>query len=152
MQTCPLRGLKAVHMEDAEFEKLAAEKGLVPIVPASVGPRVWYKNLHRFTDNMIAGEIAYMEDKDTEACAAAIEVLLKKDGEVVARESTSTFGEFCFDPVPPNSGEYEVCAELPGRGNVSVKFTMGEESVDVGLLRPGMEPKPSHHDWKPARD
>jgi len=153
VQSCPLRALKAIHMEDAEFEKIVAEKGLVSIVPDSVGPRVWYKNLHRFTENMIAGEIAYMENRSTETCADNVEVLLVrvKDSEVVGRTRTSTFGEFCFDPVAPNSGEYEITAELPGRGSVSVKVTMGEDSIDVGLLRPGMEPEPSHDDWKPER-
>lgn len=152
VQSCPLRALMAVHMEDDEFERLVSDKGLVSLVPVEAGPRVWYKNLHRFTKNMIAGEIAWMEDKDTEVCADGVEVFLRKDGEVVARTFTSTFGEFCFDPVEPCSGEYEVSAELPGRGNVSIKVDMGEECVDTGLLRPGMEPQPSHFDWKPLAD
>ena len=151
VQSCPLRALMAVHMEDAEFEKLVSEKGLVSLAPASVGPRVWYKNLHRFTENMVAGEIAYIEEKDTEVCAENVEVVLTKDGEPVAKTRTSTFGEFYFDPVAPNSGEYEITAELPGRGNVSVKFMMGDENVDVGILRPGMAPEPSHSKWEPTR-
>lgn len=152
VQSCPLRALMAVHMEDIEFEKLIREKGLVSLAPESAGPRVWYKNLHRFTENKIAGEVAYIEDGDTEVCAENVEVLLLQDGEVVDRTRTTSFGEFCFDPIAPNSGEYEVSAELPGRGSVSVKFTMGDESVDVGLLRPGMEPKTSHPNWTPLRN
>jgi TATA-binding protein-associated factor Taf7 len=136
-------------MEDAEFEKLVSEKGLISIVPAEVGPRVWYKNLHRFTKNMVAGEIAYLEDKETEVCAEGVEVLLVKDGETVMTDRTSTFGEFRFDPIEPDSGEYEITAELPGRGSVSIKFEMGAESIDVGLLRPGMEPEQSEAPWTP---
>jgi len=152
VQACPTRALMAVHMEDAEFEKLVTEKGLVSVAPAGVEPRVWYKNLHRFTENMIAGEIAYFEDKDTEVCAENLEVLLTKDGEMIDKARTSTFGEFYFDPVAPNSGEYEITAEIPGRGSVSVKINIGEDSVDTGLLRPGMAPVPSHSDWVPERD
>ena len=152
VQACALRALMAIHMEDAEFEKLVKEKGLVSIVPESVGPRLWYKNLHRYTKNMIAGEIAYVEDNGSETCAADMEVLLLKDGGTFARTRTSTFGEFCFDAIEPDSGEYEVFSELPGRGSVSVKLTMGRESVDTGLLRPGMDPVPSHDKWEPARD
>ena len=151
VQACATRALMAIHMEDAEFEKLIDEKGLVCVVPAEAGPRVWYKNLHRFTKNMIAGEIAYFEDEDTEVCAEGVEVLLKKDDEVIARTRTSTFGEFYFDPIEPMSGEYEVFSELPGRGNVSVKFEMTDHSVDVGLLRPATEPVASHEDWIPER-
>jgi Fe-S-cluster-containing dehydrogenase component len=152
VQSCPLRALKAVYMEDVDFEKLAAEKGLTAIVPEAVGPRVWYKNLHRFTKNMIAGEIAFMEDDETETCAAGVEVLLKKDGEVVAKTLTSTFGEFTFDPIEPDSGDYEVTAGLPGRGAVSTVVAMGGESVDTGILCPGKEPTPSHDAWEPLRD
>ena len=152
VQSCPLRALMAVHMEDAEFEQVVREKGLASLAPESAGPRVWYKNLHRFTENIIAGEIAYFEGEGTETCAEGVEVILAKGGEAIARTRTSTFGEFCFDPIEPGSGEYEVSAELPGRGSVTASITMGEDSVDVGLLRPGMDPMPSHFDWKPIRD
>ena len=137
VHACPLRALMAVHMEDHEFEKLVKEKELVAIVPEDVGPRVWYKNLHRYTENLIAGEIAFMQDKDTDVCAENVEVLLKKNGEVIAKTRTSTFGEFCFDPIAKDSGDYEITADLPGRGSVSTKITMGAESIDTGLLCPG---------------
>ncbi|MDR3364766.1 MAG: oxidoreductase [Clostridiales Family XIII bacterium] len=152
VQSCPLRALMAIRMEDAEFEKLIREKGLVSLAPASVQPRVWYKNLHRYTKNMIAGEIAYMDSPDTEVCAEGVEVLLKKDGAACAKTCTSAFGEFYFDPVEPNSGDYEISAELPGRGNVSVRVTMKDVSVDTGLLCPGKEPVPSHFAWEPLQD
>ena len=152
VQACALRALMAIYMEDAEFEKLTTEKGLISIASEDVGPRIWYKNMHRFTKNMIAGEIAYIEGKDSEVCADGVEVLLKKDGEIVAKTRTSTFGEFYFDPVEPNSGEYEVFSELPGRESVSVKISMGEDNIDTGLLRPGMDPVLSHAKWEPIRE
>jgi len=141
----------AVYMEDAEFDKLIEDKGLVSIVPKEVSPRVWYKNLHRFNKNMIAGEVAYM-DGDTEVCVPSLDVELKKDGEVIQRSRTSTFGEFYFDHIEKHSGEYEVCAEIPGRGSVSTTITMTERDVDTGLLRPGMEPVPSHPSWDPITE
>jgi len=74
VQVCALRALQAVYMEDAEFEKLMEEKHYTTVIPKTVGPRIWYKNLHRFTENMIVGEIAYFEGDGTEACAAGVEV------------------------------------------------------------------------------
>jgi Fe-S-cluster-containing dehydrogenase component len=134
VQSCPLRALRAVFMEDAAFEKLAREKGLETIVPEAAGPRVWYKNLHRYAKNMISGEIAFWEDKHTDACAANVCVLLKKDGEAVGKAVTSTFGEFRFDSIEPNSGAYTVEADLPGRGKVSCLVEVGADSVDAGVL------------------
>jgi Fe-S-cluster-containing dehydrogenase component len=136
VQSCPLRALRALCMEDIEFEKLAEEKGLVSIVPKAAGPRVWYKNLHRYEKNMISGEIAYREDKDTDVCAENVEVFLKKDGAVVGSVVTSTFGEFRFDPVEPGSGAYEIAAELPGKGTISLLVEVGADSVDTGVLYP----------------
>ncbi len=136
VQSCPLRALKAIKMEDAEFEKLAAKKGLVSLVPSGVGPRVWYKNLHRFNSCMIAGEIVYKEKDGEEACAGGVEVLLKKGGEVVDRTTTSDFGEFYFDKITPDSGQYELTAELPGRGKIATTVEMGPDSVDTGVLYP----------------
>ena len=152
VHACATRALMAVHMEDSEFEKLIAEKGLTSVIPEAAGPRFWYKNMHRFTKNMVAGEIAYIDDGDTEVCAEGVDVLLKKDGETIMTARTSTFGEFWFDPVEPNSGEYEITAELPGRGDVSVKFEVHDTSVDVGLLRPGMDPEKSEAEWNPVME
>jgi len=152
VQVCPLRALQAVYMEDAEFEKLMEEKHYETVIPKAVGPRVWYKNLHRFDKNMIAGELAYLDDADTEICADDVEVRLLKDGEIVAKTHTSTFGEFWFDAVEPDSGEYEVKADLPGnKGSVSVKITMGEDSVDTGLLGSGLTSEPYRFAWRPLR-
>ncbi|MDR1815058.1 MAG: (4Fe-4S)-binding protein [Clostridiales Family XIII bacterium] len=152
VQACPLRALRMVYMEDAEFEKQISGKGYEAIVPEAAGPRVWYKHLHRFTKNMISGEIIYMEDEDTEVVAPNVDVFLKQNGAVVARTVTSTFGEFWFDPVEPDSGDYVVEAEIPGRGSVSYALTMGADTVDVGILCPGKEAVPSHFAWDPITD
>lgn len=135
VQSCPLRALKAIKMEDAEFEKLARKKGLVTVAPEGVGPRVWYKNLHRFNKCMIAGEIAYHAD-GSEYCSENVEVSLKKDGVMVNKTTTSTFGEFFFDVIEPDSGRYEIEAELPGRGRVAARAGVGKDSVDTGVLYP----------------
>lgn len=135
VQACPLRALKAIKMEDADFEKLAEKKGLVSLVPSGVGPRVWYKNLHRYTKCQIAGEIAY-EDNGEDTCAGNVEVVLTKDGSEVARTTTSGFGEFAFDKIEPGSGRYELRADLPGRGKVATSVEIAADSVDTGVLRP----------------
>lgn len=135
VQSCPLRALKAIKMEDAEFEKLASKKGFVSIAPKSVGPRIWYKNLHRVNKCMIAGEIAYDYNGD-DTCAEDVMVFLKKDGEVVGKTTTSTFGEFVFDHIEPDSGRYEIESELPGRGSITVSVEVGADSVDTGILYP----------------
>lgn len=135
VHTCPLRALKAIKMEDADFEKLAEQKGLVSIVPAGVGPRMWYKNLHRYNKCQIAGEIAY-EENGEDLCAENVTVRLVKNGQAVASTTTSTYGEFTFDAIEPDSGNYEVTADMPGRGSVSAQVDVAADSVDTGVLYP----------------
>jgi nitrate reductase beta subunit len=133
VQSCPLKALRVVRLDDAEFKKLADAKGLRPIIPESAGPRVYYKNLRRFDKCFIAGEIAYYEN-ETEVCAKNAEVRLIKDGTVTSKARTTAFGDFRFEAVEPSGGAYTVEAELRGRGKVSVSVRMGDSSVDVGTL------------------
>ena len=133
VQVCPLKALKAIKMEDEDFDKLAKEKGLVTVAPEAAGPRVYYKNLHRFDKEMIAGEIAYY-DGDIDVCAENVEVTLKKDGEIIAKTVTDTYGEFVFDAIDPNSGSYDIEAELLSKGKATVTVEVTEESPDTGVI------------------
>ncbi|MDR1571541.1 MAG: oxidoreductase [Clostridiales Family XIII bacterium] len=133
VQSCPLKALRAVRLEDEEFEKLAESKGLEAIIPKSSAPRVYYKNLHRVDKCFVAGEIAY-RDNGTEVCAKNADVRLLKDGVETARSKTNAFGDFRFDAIAPGSGGYAIEAEMPGRGSASVSLNVGDASVDVGTV------------------
>ncbi|MCL1895788.1 MAG: oxidoreductase [Clostridiales bacterium] len=120
VHACPLRALMAVHMEDHEFEKLVKEKELVAIVPEDVGPRVWYKNLHRFTKNFIAGQL--LKDGDV---ASGITVSLTGGG-INAELVTDMFGEFRFDGL--ENGEYILSVS----GKELKKVQINGSSIDAG--------------------
>ncbi|MDR1246389.1 MAG: carboxypeptidase regulatory-like domain-containing protein [Clostridiales Family XIII bacterium] len=133
VQSCPLKALRVVRLEDAEFKKLAKSKGLRAIIPEAAGPRVYYKNLQRFDKCFVAGEVAYY-DHETETCAKNAEVRLFKDGNAVSKVRTNAFGDFRFEAVEPSSGKYTIEAELPGRGKASVSLQIDDSSVDIGTL------------------
>ncbi|MDR3295332.1 MAG: (4Fe-4S)-binding protein [Clostridiales Family XIII bacterium] len=133
VQACPLKALRAVKLEDPQFEKLVADKGLRALIPESSRPRVYYKNLHRFDKHFIAGEIAYLEN-DEDVCAKNADIRLVKDGAECARTKTNPYGDFRFDALESASGEYTVEAELPGRGNVSVTVRVEDACVDIGTV------------------
>jgi Fe-S-cluster-containing dehydrogenase component len=133
VQSCPLRALRVVRLEDAEFEQLTEKKNLVPLIPVSSGPRVYYKNAHRIDKVFVSGEIVVMEN-EKEICAKNAEVSLTKDGRTVAKTSTNPYGDFLFDAIEPGSGEYTVEAGLPGYGNVSEKVRVEADCVDIGTV------------------
>jgi Fe-S-cluster-containing dehydrogenase component len=131
VQSCPLKALRAVRLEDSDFENLVKSKGLRAIIPETAKPRVYYKNLHRVDKCFVAGEIAYREN-GTDVCAKNAEVRLLKDGKGVNKTKTNAFGDFRFDAIEPASGEYLVEAKIPGRGSVSVKVSVADSCVDIG--------------------
>jgi Fe-S-cluster-containing dehydrogenase component len=134
VQSCPLRALRVVRLDDAAFDTLAEKKRLVPAIPKSSAPRVYYKNAHRIDKVFIAGEIVRMENKK-EVCAKNAEVSLRKDGRIVAKTTTDPFGDFYFDALEPGSGEYTVEAGLSGFGSVSETVRVESDCVDIGTVR-----------------
>jgi Fe-S-cluster-containing dehydrogenase component len=121
VHSCPTGALSFHTAEPAEFAKKIAEDGLAPY-HAELGtkPHVWYKNLHRFTKNFIAGQI--LADGE---CAEGIVVKLEGGG-VNAAQTTDAFGEYKFDGL--DDKEYTVSAE----GKVLGKATLAGASVDMG--------------------
>ena len=49
-----------------------------------------------------------MQVNGTEECAAGVKVELKKEGVLVAEQKSDDFGDFKFDNLLENSGEYEL--------------------------------------------
>ena len=121
VHNCPTGALRFVTEEPAEFEKRIAAEGLAAYKPElDAKPHVWYKNLHRFTKNFIAGQL--LKEGDV---APDVKVLLKAAGcetELVS----DMFGEFRFDGL--DDGEYTLSAA----GRELAKVTLAGASVDAG--------------------
>src|SRR5665647_2823686 len=91
-------------------------------------PRVWHKNLHRWTKAFVGGTVAY---KDTDDCAEGAVVLLWSGGAKVGEATTNNYGDFVIDRLEP--GTYEVSVNAPGYRAASAVVDL-KESVDVGVL------------------
>jgi len=133
-QQCPTDVFRSVKVEDSQMQKIAEEEGLEVLQPElGVKPRVYYKNMHFFTQCFVGGSVVATID-GVEECAEGSEVILKKDGEEVGRATTDTFGEFKIDELEPNSGSYQV--EVSGSaGSLSMSFELGDESQYLGEMR-----------------
>lgn len=133
VQACPLRALRVVYCEDYNFDELVEKKGLKPSVPETSKPRIYYKNLHRIDKCFIAGSVAYKNGNE-ETCAKGVLLSLNKDGETIAMTNTDAFGDFRFDKLEPNSGEYAVSASDTGKGSFSARISLGKECADIGTV------------------
>jgi Fe-S-cluster-containing dehydrogenase component len=132
VQACPTGCLKVVHAEEAEIEKMKKAEGLEVWLPElQSNPRVYYKNLYRYTRAFIAGSVA-LGEKDE--CAEGAKVTLihgaTKKTEVAA---ANNYGDFKFDDLEENSGKYTLEIELPGYKK-QTKVVELKTSINVGTI------------------
>jgi Fe-S-cluster-containing dehydrogenase component len=133
VQACPLRALRIVRCEDAEFEKLVEDQKLKPLYDGSAKPRVLYRNLHKYNTCFIAGALSCRED-GAEKAAADATVLLKLNGEVLKEVQTDFFGDFKIDRIPKNSGTFELLCSMEGYQPVRRDVTVNAESVCLDVM------------------
>ncbi len=133
-QICPTGAITLVWASDEEMAARVETEGL-EAYRAELGtrPRVYYKNLHRWTKVFVAGSVAYA---DTDECAEGATVTVSRDGApagaVVVQGAVNNYGEFLVDELEPG-GEYEVTIEAPGYQAHSAAVCL-EESVTMGLV------------------
>jgi Fe-S-cluster-containing dehydrogenase component len=132
-QSCPTGAMKAVCVDDAEMTQIALHDNLEVIKPElGTKPRVYYKNLWRYSSCFIAGTVS-AKVKDLVECVEGAKVRLVKDGSVVAETTTDNYGDFKFDKLTENSGDYVVEVQS-GRAKKSVKTKLGA-SITLGEIR-----------------
>ena len=133
-QACPTGALRAIRIEDAEMERVAREEQLEVMNPEfGTKPRIYYKNLWRYTTCFIGGTVS-TDTGDGIDCVEGATVRLRKGGEIVSETSTDNFGDFRFDRLEENSGSYLVeISAVDGRRRV-VETALGV-SVNLGEIR-----------------
>ena len=90
------------------MQRMARDEGYAVLHPEyGTRPRVYYKNLHRIHSAFISGTVAGRAG-DVEECIAGARIALRKGGSIVAETTTDTFGDFRFDGIEKDSGDYEI--------------------------------------------
>ena len=126
--------MRAVCVDDDEMAKLAAEQGLEVLRPElGTKPRVYYKNLWRFSKCFIAGSVSAQTNDGTIDCIEGAVVRLLKGGVVVAEAATDNYGDFKFDGLDENSGNYLVEISA-GQGKKTNTAQLGV-SINLGEIR-----------------
>ncbi|MEZ7195189.1 4Fe-4S dicluster domain-containing protein [Pseudodesulfovibrio karagichevae] len=132
VSVCATGSLKAVKLSDSEMKGLAAKEELQVLHPEyGTHPRIWYKNLFRYTQAHIAGSVAQVAD-EVEDVVEGAQVALTHDGKEIGSCRTDMFGDFKFDAIEPDSGEYTLKVLSDGREK-ALKIVMGA-SVNVGVI------------------
>jgi Fe-S-cluster-containing dehydrogenase component len=133
-QSCPTGAMKTVKLEDEEMARLVREQRL-EVMKAELGtkPRVYYKNLWRYSTCFIGGTVSVETDGEVD-CVAGAFVSLLKDHKTVAETTTDNYGDFKFDRLDEGSGRYLVEIRGSGRPVKTIDAVLGA-SVNLGVIQ-----------------
>ena len=132
-QSCPTGAMRTISLEDADMARMAREEGLEVLRPELASkPRVYYRNLWRYSKCFIGGSIASAHNGVVD-CVEGARVQLLKDGRVVGETTTDNYGDFKFDRLDENSGKYVVEISSNGRTR-TVEARLGA-SINLGEIR-----------------
>src|SRR5215813_10092709 len=112
--------------------RMAREQGLEVMEPElGSKPRVYYRNLWRYSTCFIGGSIS-IEANGVVDCAEGATVKLLQGGKVLAETASDNYGDFKFDKLKEGSGTYVVEVSKGGKKK-TVNATLGE-SVNLGEI------------------
>lgn len=95
-------------------------------------PRVFYKNLYRFFKCFIGGNVAYKIAGQDE-CVEGARVALIKNSKKIDEVLTDKYGDFRFDHLEENSGEYGVEIIYDGYDKRIIEVDL-KTSINVGTI------------------
>ena len=130
---CATAALRSVKVEDDEMARMVEDEELSELHPEfGTKPRVWYKNLHRYTHAFIGGSVS-TETNEIVDCVEGANIRLRKDDEIVQELSSDAYGDFKFDQLVEGSGAYKVEIEMDdSRKTIDVELG---ESVYLGEIK-----------------
>jgi Fe-S-cluster-containing dehydrogenase component len=128
VHSCPTGAMEFHEMEPEEFEKMAAEQGLVGYRSDELKnrPQIRYKNLYKYTKNFVSAGVLVNGD-----CFENATVTLKSKAGVVATQKTNFFGEFKFDGL--ENGEYMLDVDAAGK-KASCNAAIEGKSLNLGFI------------------
>jgi Fe-S-cluster-containing dehydrogenase component len=133
VQSCPTGSLSVRHAEEAEMEEIVKTEKLEVYHPErTTKPRVYYKNLYRFTRCFIGGSVAYRKD-NLDECAEGATVALFKGSEKTAECTTDNYGDFKFDNLEAHSGPYTLQIAYAGHETKTIEVRL-TTSAYVGIV------------------
>ncbi len=132
-QACPTGAMRAIRIEDEVMAEMARREGLETMRPElGTRPRVYYRNLWRYTACFIGGTVA-TEAGGIVDCVGGARVRLMQDGRLVAETTSHNYGDSKFDKLDEGSGAYTVDISANGRTK-SVDARLGA-SINLGEIR-----------------
>jgi len=134
VQSCPTGALSLLHIEDAEMPEIIKTEKLEVYQPEhKTSPRVYYKNLYRFTQCFVGGSVAARVDGKDECAEGATVTLFNAANDKISERITDNYGDFKFDRLEENSGRYTLQIAYPGYATKTIAVEL-KKSLNVGVI------------------
>jgi len=132
--SCPTGVFTVENADRAEMQARADSAGLEVLKPElGTRPRVYYKNLSRVASHFVGGAVVATVGGRNE-CIEDAEVSLSLDGKEIAKTRTDAFGDFKFDGLAHQHGQYRVSVSKANVGAAQADSKAGITTF-VGELR-----------------
>jgi Fe-S-cluster-containing dehydrogenase component len=129
-QVCPTDAIKLVLAEDDEMAQRVAAEGLARYRDSlGTKPRVYYKNLHRWTKAFVACAVVY---GDSDECAKGATMTVERAGRSVGAAVSDNYGQVLVDKLELGT-EYAVTVVAAGY-KPAVMAVKPAESVNLGTV------------------
>ncbi len=133
-QSCPTGAMRAIKIEDQEMARMAREQQLETLGSEfGTRPRVYYKNLWRFTKCFIGGTLSAQRNGVID-CVEDACVQLVNNGRLLSELQSDNYGDFKFDRLEEGSGNYQLKITAQDYEPKTVEVTLGD-SINVGEIR-----------------
>ena len=134
VQSCPTGALSIRHVEDAEMKEIITAEKLEVYQPEhKTIPRVYYKNLYRFTRCFIGGSIAVRVGGKDECAEGAKVTLFNAANEKIGECMTDNYGDYKFDNLEENSGRYMLRIAYTGCDTKTIEVDL-KKSLNAGTI------------------
>jgi nitrate reductase beta subunit len=131
-QSCPTGAMRSIKLDDEDMQRMAREENLEVMRPEfGTKPRVYYRNLWRYSTCFIGGSVA-SEANGAIDCVENAQVRLLKSGACVRETTSDNYGDFKFDRLEESSGHYVV--EISANGSKKTIDVQLEASVNLGEI------------------
>ncbi|MEA2993162.1 MAG: tetrathionate reductase subunit [Alphaproteobacteria bacterium] len=133
-QSCPTGAMISVKVEDDEMQRMARDEQLEVMRPElGTKPRVYYRNLWRYSTCFIGGSVA-SEINGVVDCVEGASIRLLRGGVCISETTSDNYGDFKFDRLEEGSGRYMVEIAAQDRPTKTIDVDLGV-SVSLGEIR-----------------
>ena len=126
VQSCPTGALSFFAGDDEQLHQMVVAERLETVTAGkeNTSARCYYKNLYRFESCFIAGSVSCYRG-GVEECVEGVCVVLKKGEQRIGESFSDEFGDFKFDNLAKDSGEYRVELAVDGKTTATKRYTLG---------------------------